>query len=219
MTEKQDSVPEIGIINYDIGNLRSVEQAFLKIGADFGFVRTAEEIRQCKKLVLPGVGAFSGCTDELKKRDLWTAIEEKVADGTPLFGICVGMQMLFETSEEFGVHEGFGFIKGAVKAIPHEDCDGQPHKIPHIAWSPLLNTAGLDWSKTVLAGIEEETEMYFVHSFTGHPACEEERLADTQYGGHPISAIVQKGAVIGTQFHPEKSGAAGLQILKNFLAM
>lgn len=210
---------KIGIIHYDIGNLMSVDRAFHHIGADYSFVYTAAEIKACEKLVLPGVGAFSGCVNELKKRDLWEAIKEKAAPGTALFGICVGMQMLFEGSEEFGDHEGLGFIKGKVKAIPKEDTEGKAHKIPHIAWTALKKPDGADWTGSVLSGIENGTEAYFVHSFAGQPENDSDRLADAYYGGHRISAFVQHNNIMGAQFHPEKSGAAGLQILKNFIRL
>lgn len=208
-----------GIVHYDIGNLMSVDQAFRRIGADYSFVYTADEIESCHRLVLPGVGAFSGCSQELIKRDLWAAIQKKAATGAPLLGICVGMQMLFDGSEEFGEHAGLGLIKGKVKAIPNVDVEGSSHKIPHVTWAALKKPTSACWSNTVLSGVKDGTEMYFVHSYTGHPENESDRLADAYYGGHKISAFVQKENVMGAQFHPEKSGAAGLNVLENFIRL
>lgn len=212
-------IKEIGIIHYDIGNLMSVEQAFAHLNAKYKFVRTADEIKSCEKLVLPGVGAFSGCVEELKKRDLWDAINSQVNNKVPLFGICVGMQMLFDGSEEFGDNEGFGFIPGMVKAIPNQTTDGEAQKIPHIAWTGLQKPEGSDWKNTYLENVHEETDVYFVHSYTGHPDNESHRLADAYYGGHRLSACVQKDHIFGAQFHPEKSGTAGLSVIDAFIKL
>ena len=135
-------------------------------------------------------------------------------------GICLGMQMMLEASEEFGMHEGLGLIPGNVVAIPPTATDGKPHKIPHIGWNDLLPpTPGTDWNETILAGVSPGTAVYFVHSFAAVPASPEHRLADCDYDGRIISAAVKFGNLYGCQFHPEKSGEAGLRILKNFLLL
>ena len=210
---------KIGIIHYDIGNLMSVEQAFAHLNAEYKFVYNADEIKSCDKLVLPGVGAFSGCVNELKKRNLWDIISTQVEKEIPLFGICVGMQMLFDGSEEFGNCDGFGFISGMVKEIPLETTDGRRQKIPHIAWTGLQKPEESSWEGTYLENVQEGTDVYFVHSYTGHPSDKNHRLADAYYGGHRLSACVQKDHIFGTQFHPEKSGVAGLSIIDAFIKL
>ena len=207
----------VTLIDYGIGNLLSVERALRHVGADFRVARTADDIAAADKLVLPGVGAFTSCTGELHKRGLTAAVRESVAASKPMLGICVGMQMLFDASEEFGTHAGLGLISGNVRAIPPVDHDGHPHKIPHIGWTSLtLPPTRNDWSGTLLDGIPDAAEVYYVHSFTAHPANESDRLADSTYGGQRLSAVVQRGNLGGVQFHPEKSGPVGLKILENF---
>jgi imidazole glycerol-phosphate synthase subunit HisH len=135
-----------------------------------------------------------------------------------LLGICLGMQMLLETNEEFGLHEGLGLIPGRVLAIPNTGIDGQPHKIPHIGWTGLQKIRGDEpWNNTILDGIPEGTTTYFVHSFTAFPTSNEHRLADADYNGQQISAVIRSGNLYGCQFHPEKSGSWGLKIVENFI--
>jgi imidazole glycerol-phosphate synthase subunit HisH len=136
-------------------------------------------------------------------------------------GICVGMQMLFETSSEFGVTEGLGLIGGRVEPVPAAGTDGTPHKIPHVGWSDLVPPDGATarWSGTPLDGLPSGVAAYFVHSFTAVPSDDADRLADVYYDGWRLSAAVRRGKVFGTQFHPEKSGPAGLRMIDNFLAL
>lgn len=209
---------KVTLIDYDIGNLLSVERALRHIDADFSVARSAAEIDAADKLILPGVGAFASCTGELEARGFMGAIKNAVKQDKPLLGICVGMQMLFDKSEEFGDHAGLGFFEGVVSAIPSVDPSGAPLKIPHIGWTSLQvpgkNKQG--WNTPILKDIPHGAEVYFVHSFSAHPANDGNRTADSQYGGHNISSIVSKGNIHGTQFHPEKSGEIGLKILQNF---
>lgn len=210
---------KITIINYDIGNLLSVERALQFLGADYEHARQPEEIIRGGKFILPGVGAFASCMNELKKRDLIGAVQEIITKGLPLLGICVGMQMLFDSSEEFGHHEGLGNIPGNIQAIPKTDMNGITHRIPHIAWSALQSprdhTQG--WDCPLLTGIKPGAEVYYVHSYTAHPQKPAHRVADSEYGGQRISGIVHKDNVFGVQFHPEKSGPVGLKILENYI--
>lgn len=207
---------QITLVDYKIGNLLSVERAMQHIGSPLKTAKSAQDIADAQKLIVPGVGAFKSCIDALKEHEFYDAIIEYAASDKPMLGICVGMQMLFETSHEFGDHQGFGLLPGDVRAIPAETTEGKAHKIPHIGWTPLtLNQ--LD--NPLLQGIPDAAEVYFVHSFTAHPANDANCTADAYYGGQKISAIVNKGNIYGTQFHPEKSGPVGLQILKNFVAL
>ena len=135
-----------------------------------------------------------------------------------MLGICLGMQMLATMSEEFGEHEGLGLIPGCVKAIPNHDTDGRPHKIPHIGWASLHRPAGCDWSGSLLHDTPEGTPVYLVHSFAVAPIDERDRLAECVYGGHRICTAVRRDRVCGCQFHPEKSGPAGLEIVRSFLS-
>lgn len=208
------------VIDYGVGNLLSVCRAFEACGATVELTGVAERISAAHRLVVPGVGAFGDCTAELDRRRLAGPIREFIASGRPLLGICVGMQMLLTIGEEFGEHTGLGVIPGRVRAIPSSTADGRPHKIPHIGWSALLKPSDeTDWTGTVLAGVGPGATCYFVHSFTAEPADGRYRLADCDYNGRQISAAIRSGNVYGTQFHPEKSGAVGLRILRNFLSI
>ncbi len=170
--------------------------------------------------MIPGVGAFGDCMNELRRRELIQPILDYVATGAPVLGICVGMQMMMQIGEEFGEHTGLGLVPGRVRAIPGTKDDGNPHKIPHIGWNSLVKpNNGPDWNGSILEGVPPGTTCYFVHSFTAEPEDERYRLADCDYNGRRISAALRVGNVFGTQFHPEKSGETGLKILRNFLAL
>lgn len=211
---------KITVIDYGIGNLLSVRQAFEYCGAEVILTDSPELIRNAAGLILPGVGAFENGMDGLRKRQLIQPIRDLVAKGRPLLGICLGMQMLLDTSEEFGDHAGLGLIHGKVVAIPTTKANGSPHKVPHIGWNALLGAdPSLAWKGTILDGIEPRSCVYFVHSYTAQPARPEHRLADCDYNGRLISAAVRSGNVYGCQFHPEKSGETGLQIIKNFIRL
>lgn len=210
------------VVDYGMGNVLSVVRALEYCGASAELTNDHERIRRAERVVLPGVGAFSDCMDAFLARGLQQPLLDFVNTGRPLLGICVGMQILFERSSEFGDHPGLGIIPGEVKAIPRVTKQGDLLRTPHIGWSdispPRLADPGR-WKDTILEGLSPGTPMYFVHSYTAWPAQAEHRLADTSHGGHQISAAVSAGNVVGTQFHPEKSGSAGLLLLKNFLAM
>lgn len=212
---------KVVIADYGIGNLLSVQRALQYCGADV--LRTAEPdaVRRAERLVLPGVGAFARCVRTLRDRGLSDPVLEFVRTGRPMLGICVGMQMLFDMSEEFGAHEGLGLLPGTIRRIPAIDTRGMQQKIPHIGWNAIRppREANTDrWAGTVFDGMDN-AEMYFVHSYTAWPDNPAHRLADADYGGQRISAAVQKQNVLGTQFHPEKSGIAGLRMISQFLQM
>ncbi|HEY9746291.1 MAG TPA: imidazole glycerol phosphate synthase subunit HisH [Oculatellaceae cyanobacterium] len=209
----------VSIVDYGIGNLFSVSRAVEQCGGQPVLVTTPEEVLNAERLILPGVGAFADGMDGLRTRGLIDALKAYGQSNRPLLGICLGMQMLLEINEEFGIHNGLGLIPGRVCAIPSTDITGQKHKIPHIGWTALQKapSQAQDWDDPLLCNIPENTKVYFVHSFTAFPTHDNHRLADAWYGGRQISAIIRKGRLYGCQFHPEKSGPWGLKILENFI--
>lgn len=209
---------DIVIIDYGIGNVLSVKRAFAYVGADATITSSVDLIRNAKALVLPGVGAFGSAMKELEKRSLVEPIKEFVQSQRPFLGICLGMQMMMDESEEFGLHGGLGFIQGKVLKISDKDKEGNAQKIPHVGWNSITDATGKEmFEEGILRGIKQGSSFYFVHSFTPVPSHEEERMADAYYGGIRIAAVIRKGNLYGCQFHPEKSGAKGLVLLKNFV--
>jgi glutamine amidotransferase len=203
-----------------MGNLLSVAKALEHCGADVRVSDRYSHIRDADLLILPGVGAFANAMQELKKQNLDMAIKEFALTERPFLGICLGMQMMFEWSEEFGLHRGIGLLPGTVTAIEQTDINGNPHKIPHIGWAAIVPPATHNhWQDSILKNTEEMAEFYFVHSFTAVPANTEHRLADACYNGRLISAAVKSGNLYGCQFHPEKSGKEGLKIIECFLTL
>ena len=158
--------------------------------------------------------------EELRGAGLVEPIRHFARSGRPFLGICLGMQMMLDSSEEFGHSEGLGLVPGRVIPIPPHGADRRPHKIPHIGWNELRSTSsGGSWDGTILAALQEEEPVYFVHSFMAVPDDDEARLADCDYDGVAVPAAVRSGALYGCQFHPEKSGRAGLTILDGFLSL
>jgi glutamine amidotransferase len=204
---------KVALIDYGIGNIHSVIKALRHEGADVELTSDPDVIRRADRVVLPGVGAFADCRSGLVDRGLFEVSKEAAESGRPFLGICVGMQLLMTESEEFGRHAGLGVIPGQVVAIPADN----GLKVPQIGWNRIYPRRGGDWRGTLLEPLEPGTMVYFVHSYTAAPAREEHRLADAEYGGHRVSAAVRRDNVWGTQFHPEKSGPAGLQVLRRFL--
>ena len=197
----------IGIIDYDAGNLKSVEKALHYLGKEVIVTRDPEQLRQVDKVILPGVGAFGDAMAKLKEYHLDTLIHEIADSGKPFLGICLGLQLLFEESEESSGVEGLGILKGKIKRIPDED----GLKVPHIGW----NSLHLEHNGRLFQNIPENSYVYFVHSYYLEAQDPEIVKASTEYGVH-IHASVEKGNVFACQFHPEKSSETGLQILKNF---
>ncbi len=202
------------VIDYGLGNLHSVIKALRHQGADVVVTAEPNEVRSAERLVLPGVGAFGDGMRGLFERQLIEPIYEFVKTGRPFLGICLGMQLFMSESEEFGRHAGLDLIAGPVTAIPRTP----GLKIPQIGWNKIFPRPDGDWKNSPLANVEPGAMVYFVHSFTAWPAREHDRLADADYGGHRISAAIQRDNVIGCQFHPEKSGSVGLGILARFLS-
>ena len=210
---------QVTIIDYGIGNLLSVTRAFEYWGAKVILADDAAKIVNADRLVLPGVGAFADGMAGLEAKNLIEPIHAFVKTGKPFLGICLGMQMMLEQSEEFGSNKGLGLIKGIVRAIPKTDNNDVPHKVPHIGWNYLCESQTGRWEKTILKECTKEDAVYFVHSFTAEPRDINNRLADSFYNGRQISAAIQKDNMYGCQFHPEKSGLVGLKIINGFLAI
>ena len=212
--------PQVTIIDYGMGNLLSVVRAFEHCGADVRIADTPDGIRQADYLVLPGVGAFADGMKGLHEQGLIEPIKSFARMGGPFLGICLGMQMMLDISEEFGRHEGLGLIPGKVTAIPPVGADGSPHRIPHIGWNNIVPANGITgWRDSILSGIREKASVYFVHSYAAVPSESHYRLADSVYNGLTISAAIRSGSLYGCQFHPEKSGAVGLAIISQFLGI
>lgn len=201
----------IAIIDYGVGNIFSLCSSFGAIGAEAVLTGDKDVVRQADKLILPGVGAFGDAAKKLRDCGLWDVVLEEAAAGKPLLGICLGMQLLFEESHEYGVHKGLGLIPGKVVPIAPEVPVGT--KIPHIGWNALHFPKDKPISP-LFDGLKEGDHVYFVHSYYATD-CGENTIATTEYYAE-LTAAVAKGNVYGTQFHPEKSGEVGLRILKNF---
>lgn len=197
----------IAIIDYNAGNLKSVEKALHLLGEETVITRSFQEIEAADKVILPGVGAFGDAMEQLKKYELDKVIREVAAQGKPFLGICLGLQLLFEGSDESQGVEGLHILDGQVLRIP----DAPGLKIPHIGW----NSLELANDGRIFQGIENGAYVYFVHSYYLKAANEQIVKATTEYSTH-IHASVEQGNVFACQFHPEKSGAVGLSILKNF---
>lgn len=210
-------VKQVTIVDYETGNLLSVRRAFEKLGVNVSIAHNASEIESAQSIVLPGVGAFSIAVEALKEKGLFYPLKEWGKANKPFLGICLGMQLLFDESEEFGVYEGLGLIPGRVTRIPDCRSDGKPHDVPHISWASLAPPENTSWDGTFLEGFKQGQETYFVHSYEGVPEDNKYRLANADYDGHKFCAIVGDGNIIGCQFHPEKSGPVGLSILERFL--
>lgn len=222
----------VTIIDYGIGNLRSIEKAFQSMGVNVLRTDRREDIERAERLVLPGVGAFGSCIDEIRRRGLVEPILNSISDNKPFLGVCIGMQLLFEGSEELGPHKGLGILPGRVVRFSGEfveengesgtTCETESSatvapvtqkvlKIPHMGW----NTVTPRRPSPLLDGIAQDSFFYFVHSFHAAPDDEGDILATTEYG-ITFPAIVQRNNVYGVQFHPEKSQRNGMRILNNF---
>lgn len=195
----------VAIIDYGVGNLRSVEKAFAATGCDAVVSGEREVLRSADRLVLPGVGAFSACMRALCERGFDQVVREKVSQGTPVLGVCVGMQLLFEESEEFGRTRGLGLLSGRVRRFANDLV------VPQVGWNQIRQRS----PHSLFSGIEDDAFFYFVHSYYCEPALSGITIGETDYGVNYASVVAQEN-LCGVQFHPEKSQSAGLRLLHNF---
>jgi len=202
----------IGIVDYNMGNLASVINAFHSLGGDVKLESDPNRLGDYDKLILPGVGAFGDAMEHLRSSGMEGAVKEYAHSGKPLLGICLGMQLLFESSEEFGSHEGLGLIPGKVVAFDTTRFD-HPLKVPHMGWNELF----VQTDTPLFTGMEKDFYLYFVHSF--HAVCDDRyAIGKTHYGYEFVSAV-QNGNIYGIQPHPEKSHENGLKIIENFVKL
>ena len=199
----------IAVVDYGVGNLFSLSSSLASVGAHAVVTGDADAIRSAEKIILPGVGAFADAAKKLRESGLFSVIREEARGGKPLLGICLGMQLLFEKSYEFGEHDGLSLIPGAVRPIAEKIPAGL--KIPHIGWNALCFQKG---GHPLFQYIKIGDFVYFVHSYSAVD-CEANTIATAEYGV-PLTAAVARNNVIGCQFHPEKSGDVGLSILRAF---
>ena len=208
---------KITILDYKCGNIFTIINALSKQGYEVDVTENFKSIVNSNKIILPGVGAFSAGINGLKTKNLDEALKIFVKKGNPILGICLGMQLLLSKSTEFGHHEGLNFIKGNVKKLTREE----NKKIPHTGWNNIqINDFSLNknnQTKKFLSGIKDNSYFYFVHSFAAQVSDKSDNLSYTSYGRDKFSSIISRENVFGTQFHPEKSGKIGLNLLKNFL--
>ena len=199
----------IAIIDYGVGNLFSLQSSLKYIGQEARVTADRSEIEAADRIILPGVGAFADAADKLRESGMADIVIQQAKAGKPLMGICLGMQLLFEKSYEYGEHEGLGLIKGSI--VPIKDVVPEGYKIPHIGWNALKFKGEKD---PLFKYTKEGDHVYFVHSFYGAD-CDESTIAVTEYSAM-LTAAVRNGSVYGCQFHPEKSGNVGLDILRAF---
>ncbi|MDP3559144.1 MAG: imidazole glycerol phosphate synthase subunit HisH [Legionellaceae bacterium] len=210
---------KITLIDYGLANLLNVARAFEYCGVQVKITNNPAEVKVAERLVVPGVGAFQDCMLAIKTQGFSDALQNYFSTERPFLGICVGMQILFDVSEEFGEYPGLGVLPGRVVSIPKTTVQGETQRVPHIGWNNLVPPQNRRaWQNTLLEPLlAEKSALYFVHSFIAKPTLETDILADCVYGGHSLCAAVQRNNIMATQFHPEKSGKAGLAIIRQFM--
>lgn len=217
------TAPSVAIVDYALGNIESVRLAFAHVGVGAVVSADPEELADARALVLPGVGAFGDAMAALEERGLVRVLFDFVASGRPLVGICLGMQILLGRGEEFGAHEGLGLVPGAVRRFPSPKLGdnarhGRGAKVPQVGWNRVEapTNRGDAWQGTLLEGVEAGAYMYFMHSFYVDPESRDVVLGESEYAGVRFCSALQRANVTGFQFHPERSGEAGLSIYRNF---
>lgn len=206
--------PKITVVDYGVGNLRSLVRAFEHFGTNVSISEDVKTITESAGIVLPGDGAFGAGMEGLAARGLTEAVKQFARAGKPILGICLGAQILLSEGSEFGKFKGLSIIGGRVIKFP-ELADSE--KIPQIGWNSIYPPKGKRWQKTILEGVNDNSSVYFIHSYIIEPESKKDILALSTYGGHEFCSVVYKDNIFGCQFHPEKSGNVGLTIIKNFI--
>jgi len=209
---KQD--PTIAIVDYGVGNLYNAERGFAQYTPNAITTQSADDIRNADAIVLPGVGSFESGMRGLRERNLIEPITKAAASGKPFFCICLGAQLILDEGHEFGAHKGLGLVKGTVTRFPDL---GRGIKIPHIGWNQIYPASRNQWDNTIMGTIPEQSNMYFVHSYNLNPADKGDVLCLTTYGWYEFCSAVKHKNIYATQFHPERSGPAGLRIIEQFV--
>lgn len=209
---------KICIVDYKLGNLFSVNQALINIGLNPVISSNKEDIQNADAIVLPGVGAYGDAMDNLRNLDLIDTLRDAVEQKKPFLGICLGLQLLFTESEEFGHVKGLDFIKGRVTRFNNVNAEGNIRRVPQIGWNTISPVKEKEWNNTPFKNIPDNTYVYFVHSFYIDPM-EEVGVTKTTYDGHTYISSVQKDNIFACQFHPEKSGDIGLEIYNEWALM
>jgi glutamine amidotransferase len=206
-------MPTAAVIDYGVGNLFSVVRACALAGLDARIVDRPRDVVAAAAVILPGIGAFGDAMHALAQRDLAAPLRAAAAQGTPILGVCLGMQLLMDESHEFGSHKGLGLVSGSTERLTV----GDGVKIPHVAWNQLWPSAASPaWDHTMLRGLPHGSAMYFVHSYAVQPVDRAVIVAETSYGGARFPAAIQAGNIYGFQCHPERSGPTGLTVYRNF---
>lgn len=207
---------QVAIVDYGLGNLFSINQACLHVGLETVITSDRTEIESADALILPGVGAFGNAIEYLNQAELTPVIRNFIASGRSFMGICLGMQLLFSESEEFGIHKGLDLIKGKIVQFPPADEKDQPLKVPQIQWNTVTRNNEQLWNNSPLRNIPEHTFMHFVHSYYAIPDHDEQILSYTEYGGIRYASAVIHENIVAFQYHPEKSAGPGLMIYQNW---
>ena len=214
---------QFAILDYHIGNIGSLKNAFDRLGFEVNVTLDKDEIAEATAIILPGVGQFTEAIRNLHESDLVDFLKEMAMDGKPMLGICLGMQLLMTRSEECNDYEGLNIVPGQVQRFTEPSHDGESYKIPQIGWNGLLSPNGqspsIVWKNTLLEGLDEGVQSYFLHSYSVEPDDPRHVISRTDYGGRSFCSVIRDGMVWGCQFHPERSGQVGLTILKNFASL
>jgi glutamine amidotransferase len=205
----------LAIVDYGRGNLFSLSQALSHIGVPHEIIGDSARLLSAERVILPGVGAFGDTMNELTKRGLVAPLLEVARRGRPLLGICVGFQVLFDRGEEFGGHAGLGLLSGRVAALPRPRANDDAWRIPNVGWRPLIKTG----RGNLMSALADDTMVYFVHSYAPVPVNDDVVSARLSFSGSSVVAAVESRNVLGVQFHPERSGPAGLEILRQFMTL
>lgn len=223
MSSTPCALPKVGIVDYGLGNVFSIQQAARCAGMDTFLSSDAAELTSADGVILPGVGAFGDAMDALNRARLVVPLKDIAESGKPVMGICLGMQLMMEESMEFGKHSGLGFFPGIVERLEPNAAEGRRFKVPHIGWSPVYPPEGAEsdgnswsWTGSAMEGMHGGDFVYFIHSFCVRTTDPSTILAVTAYGQDSYCAAIARGSISAFQFHPEKSGRMGLNIYRNF---